>query len=403
MRRPASCACRMSVRECRAHQVGAVLADLDGGEVCPALDGERAEDAGLAARAGAQVEPLCGQVGWHVGGGEREGDQLRPLVLHRGAPVAHLRDQPGVTGAEHDPDRRGAARLDVVVAAQVVDGEQPGPRDHVHPRRLVVGGQQGCQLGVDGVGRGPAVAEQRRPQRGDDPLGVAVPHRQRRGSPTLGHHRVAPLLERALAEPAHDGVDEAAGPGAGHHLGQTHRLVGGRVRGDPHAEQLVGPQAQHVEHLRVDAVGRSAGGLDDDGVVEALPADGAEGELGGEGGIPGLEPVAAQDGGHLEVGVGPVVDGPQQRVGGEPGGLGPAGALGGRGDAALPRATAAVGAAAAGAGAAAVVVLSHRGALLVRCGCRGPSRRPPSASCRSGRPRRARPGSSRCRPAPPAW
>ena len=231
------------------------------------------------------------------------------------------------------------AGLDVVVAAQLVDGGQPRPGDDVHLRRLVVGGEQGGQLGVDRGGRRPAVAEQGGAQGAHDPLRVAVPHREGGDSPALGHHDVAPLLERPLADPPHHGVDEAARAGPGDDLGQAHGLVGGGVGGHPHPEQLVRPEPQHVEHLRVDPVGRAAGRLGDDGVVEALPPDGAEAQLGGEGRVAPLEAVATQDGGHLEVGVGPVVDRAQQRVGGEPGGLGATGALRGRRGAALARAT----------------------------------------------------------------
>ena len=371
-------------------------AHLDGREVGAGLDRERAEHARLAAGACAEVEPARGQVGRDVGGGEGEGDELGPLVLHGRASVAHLGDQAGVPGAEHHADRRDAARLDVVVGAQHVDVDQPGPGDQVHAWRLVVGGQQRRELGVDALGGGPAVAEQRGPQRGDDPLGVAVPHRQGGGSPTLGHDGVAPLLEGALAEPAHDGIDEAARSGPGDDLGEADGLVGGGVGGHAHPEQLVGSEPQHVEHLRVDAFGRSVGRLGDDGVVEALPADGAEGQLGGERRVAGLEPVAAQDRRHLEVGVGPLVDGAQQRVGGEPGRLGPTGALRGCGGAALTRAPP-TGATAAS---PALGLVSHRAAPPARCGCRGPSPRPPSASGRSVRPRRARPVPSRCRPAP---
>ncbi len=231
-------------------------ADLDRGEVGAGLDRQGAEHPRLAAGAGAQVEPVRGHVVRDVDGGQREGDELGPLVLHRRAPVAHLRDAARVAGAEHDADRRDVAGLDVVVRAELVDRGQPGPGDDVHARRLVVGREQGGELGVDRVGGGAAVAEQGGAQRGDDPLGVAVPHRERGRSAALGHDGLAPLLERALAGPPHHGVDEPARPGPGDDLGQAHRLVGGGVRRDAHPEQLVHAQAQHVEHLRVDA-GRS--------------------------------------------------------------------------------------------------------------------------------------------------
>ena len=307
-------------------------ADLDGGEVGAGPHRERTEDAGLAAGAGAQVEPP-GRHGPRsrtrsvIRPGQGQGDELRALVLHRGAAVTHRGEGPGVPGGQDGPDRGEGARGRVRAVDELVDAREPRPGHEVHERRLVVGLQQRRELDVDRLPRGAAVRDQRGPQGGDDPLGVAVEHRKGRCAAPVRHDGIPPLLDRALADPTHDGVDEAAGTRPRHDLGEPDGLVRGRVRRDAHPEQLVRAEAEHVEHLRVDARGRAPGGLGDDGVVEALPADRAEGELGGEGGVTPLEPVPAQDGRQLEVRVGAVRDRAQERVRREPGRLGPAGAL----------------------------------------------------------------------------
>ena len=206
----------MQGAERRPHELGPVRADLDGGEVGagarprahrgrrPCRPGRRT---GRATGPGRLPSPPPGD----LGPGQREGDELRALVLHRGAAVAHRRDGPRVPGGQHGTDRGERARSGVRAVDELVDGREPRPGHEVHERRFVVGRQQRRQLGVDRLPRGAAVGDQRGPQRGDDPLGVAVEHREGRCSAPRRHDGLPPLLHRALADPAHDGVDEPAG------------------------------------------------------------------------------------------------------------------------------------------------------------------------------------------------
>ncbi len=75
--------------------------DLVGDEACPTLGRERREERGLAAGAGAQVEParvVADGAGLRSGercGGERERDELAALVLDAGAAVAHGAERGG--------------------------------------------------------------------------------------------------------------------------------------------------------------------------------------------------------------------------------------------------------------------------------------------------------------------
>ncbi|MBA2127827.1 hypothetical protein DLM45_16575, partial [Hyphomicrobium methylovorum] len=91
-------------REGGPDELGAVRADLDGGEVGAGLDRERPEDTGLASRAGAEVEPAGGDVGADLGVRHRDGEELRPLVLHRRPSLAHGRHGAGVAGVEDDAE-----------------------------------------------------------------------------------------------------------------------------------------------------------------------------------------------------------------------------------------------------------------------------------------------------------
>ena len=194
MRRPSPFAYRVrarSVLRTRSARCGVTSTAV---RSAPGLHRQGPEHPRLATGAGTQVEPARGHVVGDLGRRQRQGDELGALVLHRRAPVADLRDQARVARAEHDADRRGVAGLDVVVAAQLVDGGQPGAGDDVHLRRLVVGGQQGGELGVDG-GRGrAAVADQGGAQRGDDPLrgGCAAPRAPRLPHPRAPRPRATP-------------------------------------------------------------------------------------------------------------------------------------------------------------------------------------------------------------------
>jgi hypothetical protein len=84
-----------------------VLADLVGHERNSSLDGERGEQARLAPRARAEVEPALvpGRLALDVGSGQSEHEQLRALVLHGGAPVADGRDGTWIPLGQGGPDR----------------------------------------------------------------------------------------------------------------------------------------------------------------------------------------------------------------------------------------------------------------------------------------------------------
>ena len=74
--------------------------------------------------------------------------------------------------------------------------------------------------------------------------------------------------------------------------------------GHPHGEELVGPQAQHVAHLRLEARLGEAGV--DHGVVQPVHPHRPGRELGGQRGVAAGEPVLSHDLREHEVGVGVV-------------------------------------------------------------------------------------------------
>ena len=118
--RPARCGCRSLATTPRA-----------------AFGRERREQGGLAARSGAQVEPA--QVGpVERRRGQREGDQLRTLVLHARPPLGDGRDRARVAGRQVHAVRRPARRL----ARQLLARRPAGPGHQGDAGRFVVGGQQ---------------------------------------------------------------------------------------------------------------------------------------------------------------------------------------------------------------------------------------------------------------------
>ncbi len=72
---------------------------------------------------------------------------------------------------------------------------------------------------------------------------------------------------------------------------------------DAGAEQLVRSQPQQVEQYRVDRLRLSIGGRADDGVQQAADAAAAVGQLGGEGGIATTDPPLAQQNWQQQVGI----------------------------------------------------------------------------------------------------
>ena len=120
-----------------AHQVGAVRRDLDRGDAGAAAPRGRAppSSAGLAAGAGAQVEPAARR-GRPAGPRPGERDQLAALVLHAGPAVAD--DGAGSPGA---PDRQRRPRSGDQRAGRAAGrlgqrrrGRQARPRRQVHRR-----------------------------------------------------------------------------------------------------------------------------------------------------------------------------------------------------------------------------------------------------------------------------
>ena len=230
------------------------------------------------------------------------------------------------------------------------------------------------------------MAEQGRPERLDDPLGVGVLDREPgREVAALRHDLGQPRVDVAFADAAHDGVDEARGARTVDLAGQGDGLVDGGMRRDAHAQQLVRPEPQRVEDVRVDGRHGSTGGDADDGVIEAVHAHGAVDQLCGEGGIAAVDLLVPQHPGQLEVGVGAIRNGPQDGVGREALRIRPAVALARSLRGAL---RAAVGALrplpSLGVATTALSWVTHgRTALLSRSGHHEPSRPQPSASCRA--------------------
>ena len=88
---------------------------------------------------GAQVEPalVLRRVTLDCRGGEGEDQQLRALVLHGGAAVADRSDGTGVTLGQGRPDGAEPRALGTGVL-ELVERDEPGPRDERHLRRVVV-------------------------------------------------------------------------------------------------------------------------------------------------------------------------------------------------------------------------------------------------------------------------
>ena len=120
--------------------VGLNLHGVDGGGFDA---GDGPQERGLAAGAGAQVEPVP-TVGPVEGGfGEGAGNELGSFVLHRGQPVADGVDAAGVTAGQVD----GVWRVGSFVAAghegEFFGGDFPGAGHEVHDGAFGVGGERG--------------------------------------------------------------------------------------------------------------------------------------------------------------------------------------------------------------------------------------------------------------------
>ncbi len=154
---------------------------------------------------------------------------------------------------------------------------------------------------------------------GDDPPGVAVAGCQvavRVGHGVRGDD-VKPGGQVPGSNAAQDRVDVAGDARADDGLGQVDRRGDGGVGTDPGVQQLVGTEAQDVEDRRVELVERAVAARGKDGVVAALAAQRAVGELGRERGVAAGELAFRQQLGQQQVGVGlAVADRREDVVGG---------------------------------------------------------------------------------------
>ncbi len=114
---------------------------------------------------------------------------------------------------------------------------------------------------------------------------------------------------------AQHGVHEGDRPGADDPPREVDGRGDGRVLRDPGAQQLVCAQAQDVEHGRVDLGERPVDARLQHRVVQALPAQGAVGQLGRQRRVAAVDAPLAQQPGQHEVGVGVLLaDGDQHVV-----------------------------------------------------------------------------------------
>ncbi len=307
------------------HQTGAVRLLLGGEEEGTAFGGQGAEQRRLPAGARAAVQPAPvrafeGRVG------QGQGDELAALVLDAGPVLPY-----GVHGsrlaalAQAYRVRGPAARHGGLLGEQLVAGGPAGAGDQGDLGALVVRGQQLLHAG-------PAAAE-RVPQRRDDPAGVRVHD----GEVVLGVLVVGrrdprqPPVEVVHGDLAQHRVDELGPSVAEHDPRQLHRGGHGGVARDARPQQLVGAQAEHVQHRRVHLPQRPVDALGDDRVVRPLPAQRAVHQLRRERRVPRVEvallPGLAQQRRQHQVGVRvPLVHGPERLEGEDADGilLGPA-------------------------------------------------------------------------------
>src|SRR6478735_1068121 len=381
------------------YEIGTVLTDLVGHEGNPTLDGKGCQEACLASRSGAEVEPAlvpC-RVTLDCRGGEGEDQQLRALVLRGGAAVAHGRDGTGVTLGQGRPDGAEPRTLGTGFL-ELVERDEPGPRDERHLRRVVVALEERGQGLLDVARPCGSVSDERSPE------GLGDPDRMRGaqgeafdGVVDTRGDEVGPRVRVPLADASHDGVDEAGRPGAVDLPGQSHGLVDRCVAGHAHAEQLVRAEPQGVEHVGIDLVDGATCSRHDDRIVEPGESRRAVDQLSGESGVSAADSLVAQQLRQREVGVGAVRDLTHRGIGRESWRIGATGTLG----RSLPRTVSGraltcgwsltlspppVAPRATSVSAASSLVTHRRPALLPRYACHEPSPPPASASCRVAAP-----------------
>ena len=224
----------------------------------PAGDGR--EHRGLAARAGAQIEPRAREGpgrrrrrAGQRGVGQGQGGELAGLVLDEGATLGHRRYRRGVAAVQDDAERGPARRLrrfgraladELLRVGQAREGGEgdPGPD--------VAGGQ-----GSSGFGQAASrLLAERGAERLDDPARVAAGRGQvadRVGGP-VGGDNLEPFGLGPGADAAQHRVDEPGGAHARHILGQVHGRGDRGVAGHPGGQQLVGAQPQYLADRRID-------------------------------------------------------------------------------------------------------------------------------------------------------
>ena len=248
---------------------------------------------------------------------QRDGDQLRPLVLDAGAAVRHGPQRAGIAAVQVDPVGRvgGGPAAGQCHEFGAVDAARPG--DQVDGRRLVVRLQRRFEFGVR------RAAAERVADRRDDPPRVGPRERQMplRVGALIGCQPVDPGLQVRLADPAQHRVDV---PGSARPLARPDQVDGGRdrrVRGNPGVQQLVGAQPEGVDDHAVQVgEGAVAAGPDDRVELPEGPA-GAVGQFGGQRGVPAGDAPLGEQSRQREVGVGALRSDRGQHVEGDPPGL----------------------------------------------------------------------------------
>ncbi len=238
------------------------------------------QESGLAAGAGAQIEPALTS-GDRSGTGQGERHELGSLVLHAHRATGTLDRTTRIAPWRHEGGRcvgkAGFPRLG-----------QPRKGDECHIRRGVVGLEERLQL------LATALRRESTAQSADHPHRVRGAQRQ----PLVVGPRVLldarlPFFARFTGDPAENRVREARRSSSGFRGHEVHGLVDGRVRGDTRGEQLMHREAQRIEDGGVDAVRRAICRGGDDRVIGAEAPQRAVGQLGGESRILGVSRASA--------------------------------------------------------------------------------------------------------------
>ncbi len=226
-----------------ADQLGAVLADLVGGQSGAARGRQRGQQRRLAARTGAEVEPALVRA---RRAGRRRGRARTagcPRPARRRGARGPRRGRPGRrrtcaprTASTARPRRRLSATSSSRVAAA-----RPG--HEVGPRPFVVGVERSLRLVQVVAERGA-----RRPRRSTP--GARCARRApltARGAVGQGRDPAVPV---ALDHPAQDGVDEARGAAVADGVREVDGGGHGGVRRDAGAQRLVGAEPKQVAARR---------------------------------------------------------------------------------------------------------------------------------------------------------